>query len=484
MKAQETFYYCGGRPVKLQKSEHKISIRASSSEQIVLPAVYIPADTIADGNVCIRTYKCPTNAVTPKTLSGSDAITRRITPCYTNSTGLELTPTGYISVKLKTTADIQLLEEDAKRYGLDIVYRYEHLPLWYLLVQQPDAEASPIDIANALYESNRYASASPDFAYNGFEISYDPEVHQQWGLYNSEYKGFDISVSNAWNYATGKGVNVAVVDQGVDHKHYDLATNMSYMVYTPAGDSIIANWKVIDIAHGTQCAGIIASARNNGVGTAGVAPDAKIAKILTHLNMAPAQSEEIMQGFSWATENAIDILSCSWQSVEDDKTKEAIQLALSKGRNGKGCIIIKSAGNNGRWITFPGTVEGVITVANMQQDGSLNKNSSHGENLFITAPGTDIRTTDANGGYCTVTGTSYAAPHVAGVVALMLEIDPSLTYKEVREILAKTAKKIGTYEYETDKEYGSWNEYYGYGLVNADSAVQMTLMRKEQKLNQ
>lgn len=65
----------------------------------------------------------------------------------------------------------------------------------------------------------------------------------------------------------------------------------------------------------------------------------------------------------------------------------------------------------------------------------------------------------------------------------MLEIDPSLTYKEVREILAKTAKKIGDYEYDTDKEYGSWNEYYGYGLVDANSAVQMTLMRKEEKSN-
>ncbi len=481
--AQSTFYYSDGRPVKLLKSEHKISIRASASEQIALPSIYTPLDTIFTDNARIHTYECPTNNTTAKTMLASSVIARRITPCYTNSTGLELTLTGYISVKLKTAADFHLLEEEAKRYGLNIVYQYNILPLWYLLVQQPDATVSPIDIANALYESNRYASASPDFAYNGFEISYDPKVHQQWGLYNSEYKGFDISISNAWNYATGKGVNVAVVDQGVDHKHIDLSSNMSYMTFTPSGDSIIADWKDIDVSHGTQCAGIIGSIRNNGIGATGVAPDAKIAKILTHIDKAPTQSAEIMQDFSWAAENAIDILSCSWQSVEDDKIREAIQIALSKGRNGKGCIIVKSAGNNGRGITFPGTVEGVITVANMQQDGSLHKTSSHGESLFITAPGTNIRTTDCNGDFCTVTGTSYAAPHVAGIAALMLEIDPSLTYKEVREILAKTAKKIGDYEYDTDKEYGSWNEYYGYGLVDANSAVQMTLMKKEEKSN-
>ncbi len=70
------------------------------------------------------------------------------------------------------------------------------------------------------------------------------------------------------------------------------------------------------------------------------------------------------------------------------------------------------------------------------------------------------------------------------MAALILETAPSLTYNEVREILVKTAKKIGPYKYDTEKEYGPWNEYYGYGLVDADSAVQMTLQRKEQKKNQ
>ena len=264
-------------------------------------------------------------------------------------------------------------------------------------------------------------------------------------------------------------------------KHLDLSANMSYLSFTPKGDGINADWETINPRHGTQCAGIIASIRNNGVGTVGVAPDAKIAKILTHTDNAPVQSKEIIQGFTWAAEHAIDILSCSWQSIEDGLIKEAVQKALSEGRGGKGCIIVKSAGNTGKEITFPGTMEGVIAVANMQQDGSLNKTSAHGENLFITAPGTGIRTTDSDGGYYTVTGTSYAAPHVAGVVALMLEIDSTLTYKEVREILAKTAKKIGGYEYDTNKEYGPWNEYYGYGLVDANNAVQMTLQRKEEK---
>ena len=504
IRAQDAFYYCDGRPVQLKTDEHKISVRAAASEQIILPSAYTPVDTITAGNTCIRTYKCPTNGATSKTALANSTIARRIMPCYTNSTGLELTLTGYISVKLKAAADFHLLEEDAKQYGLDIVSQYECLPLWYLLVQQPDATDSPIDIANALFESNHYVSASPDFAYNGFEISYDPEVHQQWGLYNSEYKGFDISVSNAWNYATGKGVNVAVVDQGVDYKHFDLSSNMSYKTYTPTkggiyiatkdsiykpsqdsikNDTIKEDWDKLNISHGTQCAGIIAAIRNNGYGISGVAPDSKIMNIRLHLQRYPTQVLEIVQDIKWATENGADIISCSWQCIEGDGIRYIIEKALNEGRGGKGCIIVKSAGNNGKEITFPGTVEGVIAVANMQQDGSLNKTSSHGENLFITAPGTDIRTTDSDYGCCTVTGTSYAAPHVAGVVALMLEIDSTLTYKEVREILAKTAKKIGDYEYDTNKEYGSWNEYYGYGLVDANNAVQMTLQRKEQKLN-
>ena len=262
MVAQDAFYYCDGRPVQLKIDEHKISVRAAASEQIILPSAYTPVDTITAGSTSIRTYKYPTNGATSKTTLASNTIARRIRPCYTNSTGLGLTLTGYISVKLKTAADFHLLEEDAKQYGLDIVSQYECLPLWYLLVQQPDVTDSPIDIANALYESNHYAYASPDFAYNGSEISYDPEVRQQWGLYNSEYKGFDISVSNAWNYATGKGVNVAVVDKGVYHKHLDLSANMSYLSFTPKGDGINADWETINPRHGTQCAGIIASIRN------------------------------------------------------------------------------------------------------------------------------------------------------------------------------------------------------------------------------
>ena len=480
IRAQDAFYYCDGRPVQLKTDEHKISVRAAASEQIILPSAYTPVDTITAGNTCIRTYKCPTNGATSKTALANSTIARRIMPCYTNSTGLELTLTGYISVKLKTAADFHLLEEDAKQYGLDIVSQYECLPLWYLLVQQPDATDSPIDIANALFESNHYASASPDFAYNGSEISYDPEVRQQWGLYNSEYKGFDISVSNAWNYATGKGVNVAVVDRGIDHKHIDLAANMGYSYYT-MGEDDEKDWNTEIFSHGTQCAGIIAAIRNNGNGTVGVAPDSKIIEIRAYIKNACAQNKDVANGIVWAAENGADIINCSWQCAEGGDVNDAIGKALSQGRNGRGCIIVKSAGNTGDSITCPGNIDGVIAVANMQQDGTLHKTSSHGYNLFITAPGTNIRTTNSNFGTCSKTGTSYAAPHVAGVVALMLEIDSTLTYKDVREILAKTAKKIGDYEYDTNKEYGPWNEYYGYGLVDADNAVQMTLRQKEEK---
>lgn len=91
--------------------------------------------------------------------------------------------------------------------------------------------------------------------------------------------------------------------------------------------------------------------------------------------------------------------------------------------------------------------------------------------MFITAPGTNILSTIPNNATAYKSGTSMAAPHVAGVAALILERNPKLSATKVREIMGKTAQKIGSYPYDTTKTYGTWNERYGYGLVDAYNAV-------------
>jgi subtilisin family serine protease len=107
----------------------------------------------------------------------------------------------------------------------------------------------------------------------------------------------------------------------------------------------------------------------------------------------------------------------------------------------------------------------------MTVNGTLHPTSAHGLNLFVTAPGTNILSTVPGNKVQKMSGTSMACPHVAGLVALILERNPSLTAKKVREIIAKNTKKVGNIPYSTNKTYGTWNEHYGYGLIDAYKAV-------------
>ena len=119
--------------------------------------------------------------------------------------------------------------------------------------------------------------------------------------------------------------------------------------------------------------------------------------------------------------------------------------------------MVKSAGNSGGAITFPGDYkEDIIAVGNITETGEINSGSSHGPNMLVCAPGTDILSTMVGNTTAVKGGTSMACPHVSGVAALILERNPKLSAAKVRSI---------------NKKYGTWNEYYGYGLVDAYKAV-------------
>lgn len=146
--------------------------------------------------------------------------------------------------------------------------------------------------------------------------------------------------------------------------------------------------------------------------------------------------------------------------------------AVTKGREGKGCVFVKSAGNSRGPISYPGNYsQDVLAVANMTIDGTLHYKSCYGDNMFVAAPGTDILSTIPGNKTKKLTGTSMACPHVAGLAALILERNPNLPAKRVREIIARTAKKVGNVLYDKNKEFGTWNERYGYGLIDAYNAV-------------
>jgi len=115
----------------------------------------------------------------------------------------------------------------------------------------------------------------------------------------------------------------------------------------------------------------------------------------------------------------------------------------------------------------------ILTVGAITSSGSRSDFSNYGSQLDVVAPGTDILSTVPNNLIGNSSGTSMASPHVAGIAALVLSVNPCLTGKQVRDIIEQTAQKVGNYSYanDSDRYNGAWNNEMGYGLVNAYEAV-------------
>ena len=476
--AQVDYYYYHGSKVTLMEDTTKIvSIAPTSDNATLSPSTWFTfVNTISDMRSQIKVYELAPATSIKRAIAANSSASVNIQPCYKSENGNELIPNGYINVKLKSISDYSQLQTVAQQNGCEIIEQNPFMPLWYNLRVKETPGRNSVDIANAIYETGNFASAFPSFTFDALEISYDPDVYEQWGLYNSQYEGIDISLSQAWSYATGRGIKVAVIDQGIDLSHQDLRDNiypLSYDTETKTSPS-----KVYGL-HGTHCAGIIAAVRNNGIQVAGVAPDAKLMSVSNSLSISTNLEYNLANGINWAWKNGADVISCSWWCNKNELLEESIDNAVTKGREGKGCVFVKSAGNitpahPTSDISYPGDYSpDVLAVSNMTKDGSISPTSCYGPNLLVTAPGTDILSTLPNNQVDKKSGTSMACPHVAGVAALILERNPSLSAKKVREIIAKNAKKIGNLPYnnDTNKVYGTWNIKYGYGLIDAYKSV-------------
>ena len=463
---EDKFYYSGKKQIPLREVKGKnVVIVPMIDSQISKISSMAEEHRLQDERLMVNVISefSRTSLKTVENLSAP----LHIEQCYTDPQGLELIPTGYINLQLKNVADFELLEKRAAEFGLQITESSLFMPLWYELVLTFENDESIIDIANRLSESGEFASCSPAFSYDGREITYDPFTSQQWSLYNSEYEGIDINIVPAWDYATGNGVKIAIVDGGVDLTHQDLSGNasLSYDCENNTSPNIIYD------DHATLCGGIAAAVRNNNVGIAGVAPDAKIISVRVNFNSCTV-TKQIAEGIDWARKNGADIISCSWTSPECDLISQAIETAITQGRGGKGCIIVKSAGNDNGPITYPGSLrKEVLAVASLMKNGNRMDNSCYGESMFISAPGKDIISTFVGNKFGTGSGTSMACPHVSGVAALVIQRNPMLTALQVREVLAKSTTQVGDKPYSTNKEYGEWNQWYGYGLIDAYKAV-------------
>jgi subtilisin family serine protease len=313
-----------------------------------------------------------------------------------------------------------------------------------------------------------------------------PPGAPQWALDNAGAPGTigsDVHGLAAWTITKGGDeIRVAVLDEGVDTSHPFLAPAVvAEADFVDQNDTAMPDG---DDAHGTACAGIVAS-RNRDV--SGLAP--RVSLVAARIAKSDAQGFWIFDDFAtadaidWCWDDAkADVLSNSWGGGPPAPVITlAFERARSDGRGGRGAVIVVAAGNDQRPVDFPGNLEGVVTVgASNQWDKRKTRTSQDGENwwgsnygpgLDLMAPGVAIATTDIKGprGYTgsrttdRFNGTSSSTPFVAAAAALMLSANPELTEARASELLRQTVDPL--------TKSRKWNQNTGYGRLNAYTAV-------------
>ncbi len=342
----------------------------------------------------------------------------------------------------------------------------------------------------------------------------DPLYAQQWHF------ALIGDIERIWDDYTGAGVSVYVVDDGVQTTHPDLAANYDASKHfryggVPFDPTPLASGD----AHGTAVAGLIA-APANGVGVVGVAHGARITGV-NFLSDTQYRSEAIaIASLAWAAH--FDVMSNSWGSMPDFSADTSLDMpgafdaqaaavfatAAATGRGGLGTVIVQAAGNDGLNAQGEGisVSRHTVSVAATDDAGHVTYYSNFGANILIAAPAAEV-TADlvGNAGYnrtgdsdplptaytSQFGGTSAATPVVSGVVALMLQANPGLGWRDVQDILASSAALTGSpfggppmgHEvgpWASLGTLGTWNGgghayhlSYGYGMVDAFAAVRM-----------
>ncbi|MBP5557251.1 MAG: S8 family serine peptidase, partial [Bacteroidales bacterium] len=428
---------------------------------------------------------------------------------YCTSQGDTVMLSHLFYVKLKRAEDIGLLESLADSMEVSIVGHDIFMPLWYTLSCNQHSVGNALQAANLFYESGLFAAAGPDFLGSvKMDCVNDTYASSQWGLNNTGQDGgsagVDIRYCQAREISQGSSdIIVAIVDKGFEKNHPDLANvcPLSYDARFGTQPSHVYGY------HGTACAGIVGATPNNNLGVAGIAPLSPIMDISGDPDNGLYIIGQYANGINFAWHNGASVISNSWHCPTPiDMLDEAIDSALHFGRGGKGCVLVFASGNESySTVSYPASSDGVLSVGAIDRCGSragradsvpsscdpwtgIWPGSNYGNKLSLVAPGTNIYTIDNQGqaGYNTMPspagdycsdfgGTSAATPHVAGVAALVLSVNPCLTYEEVIEILESTCTKIRpdlyTYGSNPDHPNGTWNNEVGYGLVNAYEAL-------------
>lgn len=273
-----------------------------------------------------------------------------------------------------------------------------------------------------------------------------------------------VVLDQLWQDTKGKNVKVAVIDTGVDTVNAQLkggavANGKDYL--HPGG-----NGKTDKVGHGTKVAGIIAARKLDGTGFMGLAPEATIIPIRQNDDQGSGNVGTMMQAIRWAAEQGAQVINISQDTASkmdptvDTAFRSAIEFAQSKD-----ALIVAAAGNDGAdgkiKETYPAAYPGVLAVAASDRNNARAPFSQSGPFVGVAAPGIDMVSTVPVGGNCVDQGTSFAAPYVSGVAALIRAKHPEWTYKQVITQIEQTA----------DRTKAGRDDFVGWGVIDPAAAV-------------
>lgn len=339
-------------------------------------------------------------------------------------------------------------------------------------------DGDPARVAGRLERSPLVAYAEPDYVLSTSATPDDSRFDELYGLHNTGQTGgtadADIDAPEGWDAAglaafpAAGGPKVGIVDTGIQADHPDLSGKLADCAQSRGllglfGGSIREGRCADYNGHGTHVAGTISANADNGTGVTGVSFHSPLAvcRALGGL-LGTGNTSDVANCITWTHDKGADVISMSLGGGDSTTLKNAVDYAWQGGGSG-GSVLVAAAGNDGDGtLNYPAAYGNVVSVAATDHDDQRASFSNANADVEVAAPGVDILSTYNNGGYSSLSGTSMATPHVAGVAAVIRDLNPAAT-------AAQTVSRLGAAT--DDLGPAGRDAEFGFGRVNLQKAA-------------